>query len=454
MSQLNYTFYRKYFFITLGIALLSVFLFWISKNFEITRKTEDLPEKLEFTTLSKEENPDSFPIAEFNPNDLSKEQWQNLGFSERQAETILKYKNMLGGAFSSKEEIKKCFVISDEKYAQIQPYLLLPEKVSSSKENSLYSNIYRKKELRISGKFNPDNYTIQEWISMGFSEKQAASILKYKNYLGGSFISKEKFKECFIITDENYHKMESYLLLPEKGTSLSKATDSFAKISNVKEKIQYHIFNPNELDLNGWMYLGFTEKQANTILNYKNKFLKGQFRTAEELSKCFVISEEKFEEMKPYISIKEIAKEPIYETAKTEITAENIPVTNFSKTDLNSITFRQLKEFGFTDKEAGSIIGFRNKLGGFVSKTQITETYNIDKTLAEKLISVAPLYTNQVKKYKLTDAPESWLREHPYFKYYADKIIFYRISFPDDKKIFKNMKLKPEAEAKMKLYLQ
>jgi hypothetical protein len=51
---------------------------------------------------------------------------------------------------------------------------------------------------------------------MGFSEKQSAAIVKYKNYLGGSFLSKEKFKECFIINDENYKKLYPYLILPEK----------------------------------------------------------------------------------------------------------------------------------------------------------------------------------------------------------------------------------------------
>jgi hypothetical protein len=152
-----------------------------------------------------------------------------------------------------------------------------------------------------------------------------------------------------------------------------------------------------------------------------------------------VISPEKFQELKPYIKLQETQQEK----------------TDFSKTDLNMISFRQLIEFGLDERSAGSIIGFRKKLGGFVNKQQILSTYNIDQDLVQKLISIAPpLNTSDVPRYSLVDAPEEWLKNHPYFKYSADKIIFYRISNPDDKKIWKLLKLKPEYEERMRLYVK
>ena len=142
--------------------------------------------------------------------------------------------------------------------------------------------------------------------------------------------------------------------------------------------------------------------------------------------------------MKPYIKLQEKQQEK----------------TDFSKTDLNTITFRQLIEFGLDEKSAGSMIGFRKKLGGFVNKQQILSTYNIDQDLVQKLISIAPLNSSDVPRYSLVDAPEEWLKNHPYFKYSADKIIFYRISNPDDRKIWKLLKLKPEYEERMRLYIK
>ena len=67
---------------------------------------------------------------------------------------------------------------------------------------------------------------------------------------------------------------------------------------------------------------------------------------------------------------------------------------------------------------------------------------------------IAKLDNSKVAKYTLVDAPEDWLKTHPYFKYSADKIIYYRISYPDEKKIWKFIKVKPEYEARMKLYLK
>ncbi|MEC3877881.1 helix-hairpin-helix domain-containing protein [Chryseobacterium salviniae] len=206
------------------------------------------------------------------------------------------------------------------------------------------------------------------------------------------------------------------------------------------------LFDPNLLDARGWESLGFSDKQSQVIINYRERNLKGSFKSIEDIQKCFVISEQKFEEIKPFIRLNQsvIADKP--ETIWQE-------KTDFSKIDLNTITFKQLLEFGFDEKAAGSMIGFRKKLGGFISKEQILTTYNIDIELTKKLISIAPLNTSNVKKYSLTDAPEEWLKNHPYFKYSADKIIFYRLTEKDEKKLWKLLKIKPEYEAKMKLYL-
>lgn len=395
-----------------------------------------------YTSREKEPFPDvkfitapsnSADLSDFDPNTLSKDQWQKLGFSEKQTATILKYKDIVGGKFTSKEQLKKCYAISEEKFSELESFILLPEtlKKGNSKE---YSTMDRK-EITITGKFNPDRYSANDWLKMGFSERQADAILKYRNYLGGSFISKEKFKECFIISPENYSKLEPYLLLPAKTPETFKNS---AKNNTVKTKIKYHSFDPNQLDIEDWKAFGFSEKQAITIINYRDRDLRGSFKSLEDLQKCFVISADKFQEMKPYIKLQEKQQQK----------------TDFSKTDLNTITFRQLIEFGLDERSAGSIIGFRKKLGGFINKQQILSTYNIDQELVQKLISTAPLNASDVPRYSLVEAPEEWLKNHPYFKYSADKIIFYRISNPDDKKIWKLLKLKPEYEEKMRLYIK
>lgn len=422
-----------------GMGLLLVILFVFQ---EFTSKGKEDFSGVKFITV----HPAEINLTEFDPNELDAKQWQNMGFTEKQAITILNYKKILGGKFVSKEQLKKCFAISADKFSILEPYVLLPE--TGREATSSRFNNREKRTVTISGSFNPDRYSAADWQDMGFSEKQAEAILKYKHYLGGSFISKEKFKECFIISEENFLKMSPYLLLPEKTPAI------FGKVKNAapgKNKINYSLFDPNMLDLEGWKSFGFSQRQAQTIINYRERNLKGSFKSLEDIQKCFVISSEKFAEMKPFIRLNTVLASNL-PNQKTEPKQQE--KTDFSKTDLNSITFRQLIEFGFDEKAAGSMIGFRKKLGGFVNKEQILNTYNIDKELTQKLLSIAPLNISTVQKYTLTDAPEEWLKNHPYFKYSAEKIIFYRLSEKDESKIWKLLKVKPEYEARMKLYLK
>lgn len=389
-------------------------------------------------------DPETLQLEEFDPNDLDEKQWQNLGFTEKQTATILRYKKIVGGKFLSKEQFKKCFAISAEKYSDLESFILLPESNSDAK-NIRFSN-FEKKSITVSQRFNPDLYAVNDWVRLGFSERQAEAIVKYKKYLGGSFVSKEKFKECFIISEENYRKLSDYIILPEKTPAGFNRYPSNAFFNPAK--IQHRPFDPNLLNADGWKSLGFSDKQAQTIVNYRDRNLKGRFKNLEDIQKCFVISTQKFEELKPFIRLNPASIEDQHNNSKQQ------EKTDFSKVDLNTITFRQLLEFGFDEKAAGSMIGFRKKLGGFMNKEQTLTTYNIDIPLMQKLLSTAQLNTSNVARYTIYEAPEEWLRNHPYFKYSADKIIFYRLSEKDEKKLWKLLKIKPEYEAKMKLYLK
>ena len=427
----------------LSLAIFGILIIFSQIAFSIYKKNQRyLKPQITFYTPKVEE----IILTEFNPNDLDESQWKNLGFSEKQVKTILKYKDIVGGNFKSKAQFKKCYAVSAEKYESLEKYILLPENNSDFKNNQNNYKPYEKKRLNLKGKFNPDLYSQKDWENLGFSEKQSVAILKYKNYLGGSFISKEKLRECFMINDEQFSQLSPYLILP------SKTPENLAyKFDKKKEKevvkINYY-FDPNDLNQGQWQALGFSEKQANVIVNYRERNLRGSFKSLEDIQKCFMISPEKFEEMKPWIRLSIVDKPK--QTEEKTVVAEK---SDFSKINLNQITFKQLQEFGFTEKDSAGILAFRKKLGGFINKQQLLETYEIDRALGEKLVYVAKLDNSDVPKYSLANAPEDWLKKHPYFRYSADRIIFYRTSYPDDKKIWKYLKMKPEYEEKMRLYI-
>ncbi|MBC7557727.1 MAG: helix-hairpin-helix domain-containing protein, partial [Chryseobacterium sp.] len=99
--------------------------------------------KIQF--LEIKENLPALKIDKFNPNSLSLEEWTKLGFSEKQSQTILKYKEIVGGEFTSQDQLQKCYSISAEKFEQLQPYILLPK--SSKSGSNFDKNKWEKKEI-------------------------------------------------------------------------------------------------------------------------------------------------------------------------------------------------------------------------------------------------------------------------------------------------------------------
>ncbi|MDR1877112.1 MAG: helix-hairpin-helix domain-containing protein [Flavobacteriaceae bacterium] len=175
-------------------------------------------------------------LQPFNPNDYTRKNWEEIGFSVKQAEVILKYKALLGGKFLSKEQIKACFVISEEKYNDLSPFLLLPEK--GGQQQLSFPSSDKKYSLQ---KFDPNAYTLKDWMNIGFSEKQAAVILKYKNILGGKFVSKEQIKKCFVISEEKYLELTPFIQLPDKEIHHEPKTINY--ISQEKKDINSATFN-------------------------------------------------------------------------------------------------------------------------------------------------------------------------------------------------------------------
>ncbi len=62
----------------------------------------------------------------FNPNTVSVEDLQRLGFSLKQAQSIDNYRNK-GGRFRRKPDFAKSFVVSDSVFRRLEPYIDIPK---------------------------------------------------------------------------------------------------------------------------------------------------------------------------------------------------------------------------------------------------------------------------------------------------------------------------------------
>lgn len=222
-SQIRYSkSQRMGIFAFIGIIILFQLLYFFLNKDKQNSEPIAVPDQVYAMDqgLEKDENDNAkneIIYQNFDPNVLSSTEWQDLGFSEKQVNTILKYKYSLGGHFSSKEEIKNCFVISERKYRELEPFIEFGTRnTKKNSDNYMDSNSYSKSaKTKIHYvKFNPNNYTQVEWEKIGFSEKQAQTILKYKQRLGGKFTSIEQIRECFVISEEKFKEMKPYIVLP------------------------------------------------------------------------------------------------------------------------------------------------------------------------------------------------------------------------------------------------
>ena len=61
----------------------------------------------------------------FNPNGLPEEDWRRMGMTERQIRNIKNYEAK-GGKFYSKRDVQKLYAISDEEFAVLEPFIVIP----------------------------------------------------------------------------------------------------------------------------------------------------------------------------------------------------------------------------------------------------------------------------------------------------------------------------------------
>src|SRR5574344_59199 len=141
----------------------------------------------------------------------------------------------------------------------------------------------------------------------------------------------------------------------EKGKNKSiDYSDSRAIIAEktAKSSAETFEFNPNTVSLDELVKLGFSQKQAQVILNYRNK--GGKFSNKQDFSKMYVVDSNTFARLEPFIIL--------------------------PKLDLNSADSQALLSLkGIGPYYAGKILDYRNRLGNFSSLDQLLEIKGFDK---------------------------------------------------------------------------
>ena len=228
-------------------------------------------------------------LTEFNPNALDENGFEALGFSEKQAKSLIKYRYSLGGNFSTVEDFKNAYVVSDFMFKKLEPFIDLKtieaNKIQSKK--TAQSNFNNNSASKVNLKpFNPNTLNLSKWMELGFSEKQAQVIIKYKNSLPKQqFSDLNQIKSCFVINDYKFNQLKPYIRI-EKVNSTQQA-----------EKPKFNqSFNPNTMLAKDWEHLGFSKENAENIVKYKE--FKGGFNNLQDVESCNFITAADYERIK------------------------------------------------------------------------------------------------------------------------------------------------------------
>jgi len=191
-----------------------------------------------------------------------------------------------------------------------------------------------------------------------------------------------------------------------------------------EKNVELFYFDPNTASVNDWVRLGIREKTAKTIQKYILK--GGRFKKPEDLKKIWGLSETDVNRLIPYVSIKSADKNYLHFQEKqfSEKASYNSK-KSFDKIDINfadSTAFIALPGIG--SKLANRIISFREKLGGFYSIDQISETYLLPDSTFQKIKAQLIVNSTAIKKININSASVDEMKSHPYIRYYIANAIF------------------------------
>lgn len=154
----------------------------------------------------------------------------------------------------------------------------------------------------------------------------------------------------------------------------NRSKNSKNKIENTGESM--FLFNPNSISKEKLDSLLLPEFVKRNLLNYRAA--GGKFSTVADVRKIYGMNDSIFEAIESYIRIPQgHVPVPFSERPRKNTYSGFI--------DPNKAGKEELIQFGFTDFQAGNIVGYRNKGGRFEIPSDILKIYGLDSTLYVKI---------------------------------------------------------------------
>ena len=229
-----------------------------------------------------------------------------------------------------------------------KPLIKVETKINNSKSKENKKKYSKKKKKLVyrspKGKFDPNEYTHEDWMYLGLSEKQTNVIMRFLNH---KIYTNEALKKIYVLPDTVYHLIKDSTVYPahifdEKETFVKKKSPSINTILELNTIDSLELISIN----------GIGPFYASQIINYRNKL--GGFYKREQLMEIWKMKEETYQ----------ILMESLI-----------IDTSTLQKIHLNTVSFEKLKNHPYLSySQANSIVKMRTQLGRFDSIISIKKS--------------------------------------------------------------------------------
>ncbi len=231
----------------------------------------------------------------------------------------------------------------------------------------------------------------------------------------------------------------AYLVLPEREmdpTAVEEMKQFQAEVQQPKPKkrtypkyeakpqreVVLSRFDPNLADSIAFLDLGLPSFMARNILKYRAA--GGKFRTPEDFARIYGLSEEKYNELRPYIYISEAFQRKKRDTVRFEkVKRDTLLYYKYPEgtlVDVGTADTTELKKIpGIGSGIAKMIVAYRRQLGGFYQVEQLREVDYV----TEDMMKWFKVKSDSTTRINANRAGLDKLRNHPYINFYQAKVI-------------------------------
>lgn len=213
---------------------------------------------------------DSISYTPFRIDTATADYLHTLGFSHRQAELVVRYREMIGG-YRSMEEFAECYAVDSAMAERLRPYIIFAERDTTA------TIVYEREAISFPVNINTaDSATLRR--VRGIGAKSVGDILRYRELLGG-YYSVDQISELDVVTEENFRIISQQI---------------YADSVDIK-KISINFASPKVLEVHPYL----SNRMLRRIINKRE--LKGGWSTIQEMIDDDIFTEEEAARVAPYL---------------------------------------------------------------------------------------------------------------------------------------------------------